>query len=99
MNTRLTLMLSLLLSATAPAFAQSHGNHAAHGNTPASKALDASTQLTEEHFDTLDKDKDGFVSKSELPEGHPLADHFSMADRNRDGKLDSREFKVLIRMQ
>lgn len=99
MNTRLTLMLSLLLSATAPAFAQTHDKHAGHGSAPASKTVDASTHLGEEHFDTLDKDKDGFVSKSELPEGHPLADHFSMADRNRDGKLDSREFKVLIRMQ
>ncbi len=98
MNIRLALALSLLLSSAMPAFAQNHDKHAGHGNAPAAKAA-ADTRLTEEHFDALDADKDGFVAKSELPAGHPLAGHFSMADRSRDGKLDRREFKMLLGMQ
>ena len=99
MNIRLALALSLLLSSAVPAFAQHHDEHAGHGNAPAAKAVAADTRLTEDHFDALDADKDGFIAKSELPAGHPLAGHFSMADRSRDGKLDRREFKMLIGMQ
>ena len=99
MNIRLTLALSLLLSTAAPAFAQSHDKHAGHGGATAGKAVASDTRLTEDHFDALDTDKDGFVAKSELPAGHPLAGHFSMADRSRDGKLDRREFKMLLGMQ
>lgn len=100
MNIPLTLALSLLLcAAAAPAFAQYHGTHAGHGSAAAGKAVAADTRLTEDHFDTLDVDKDGFVAQSELPAKHPLAGHFSMADRSRDGKLDRREFKALVGMQ
>ena len=99
MNIRLALVLSLLLSSTAPAFAHSHDKHAGHGDPPAGKAVAADTRLAEDHFDALDADKDGFVAKSELPARHPLAGHFSMTDRSRDGKLDRREFKALIGMQ
>lgn len=95
MNIRLALALALLLPATAPAFAQ----HAAHGSASAARALTADIRLAEDDFDALDADKDGFVAKSELPKGHPLAAHFSMADRSRDGKLDRREFKMLVGMQ
>lgn len=95
MQIRSAIALLLLLSAAAPAFAQ---DHAGHGDAPAGKVA-ADTRLTEAHFDALDADKDGFVGKSELPAGHPLAGHFSMADRSRDGKLDRREFKALLGMQ
>jgi len=47
----------------------------------------------------LDADKDGLVTQAELPEGHPLRSHFSMADKNRDGKLDRGEFDALVKMQ
>lgn len=57
------------------------------------------TRPTNDHFKRLDADNDGFVTRSELPAGHPLVAHFSMADRSRDGKLDPREFTALVGMQ
>jgi len=47
----------------------------------------------------LDADKDGLVTQAELPKGHPVRFHFSMADKNRDGKLDRGEFDALVKMQ
>jgi len=93
--------IALLLALAAPAFAQHHGHgaHAGHGDAAAAQAIDAKTRLTVDHFNSLDADGDGFVAKSELPAGHPLLAHFSMADRSRDGKLDTREFKALVGMQ
>ena len=101
MNRLTTLVLPLLLSLAPAAFAQhtGHAGHAGHAEAPAGKAVDAKTRLTEDHFKSLDADGDGFVAKSELPAAHPLAAHFSMADRSRDGKLDAREFKLLVGMQ
>lgn len=96
MNIRFVLALACLLVAFSPAFAQHHGHQHA---TPDKKATEAPARLVVDDFDRLDADKDGHVSLAELPQGHPLRDHFSMADRNRDGKLDRREFSALVRMQ
>ncbi len=96
MNTRHLLMLACLLFVGTPAFAQHHG----HAHSAEKKVAEATpTKLTLDDFDKLDANKDGHVSLTELPQGHPMRDHFSMADRNRDGKLDRREFAALVRMQ
>ncbi|MGN6224856.1 EF-hand domain-containing protein [Pseudoxanthomonas sp.] len=86
------LFLSLL---AAPAFVQDHGSHAGHGAQPAAKKADANT---DQAFDRLDRNRDGFVSKAELPERHPLLPHFGMGDKNRDGKLDRKEFASVMAM-
>ena len=104
MKSAFPLAIASLLFVLPAVHAQSHASHASHAGhdhkpAAASSAPDASTKLTEAHFDALDADKDGFIVKAELPAKHPLADHFSMADRSRDGKLDKREFKLLVGMQ
>jgi len=50
---------------------------------------------TEKDFRALDKDGDGYVSKSELNGHEKLLAQFSTADKDRDGKLDLAEFQDL----
>ena len=88
------VLMALALLA-APAFAQDHaghGSHAGHG-TQAPAAKKTSTANTgNASFESLDKNRDGFVGKAELPERHPLLPNFGMGDKNGDGKLDRKEF-------
>jgi Ca2+-binding EF-hand superfamily protein len=52
-------------------------------------------KLTPEEFiKRFDKNKDGYVSKEELPEG--LARNFDRFDRNSDGKLDAKEVGQML---
>jgi len=95
MKIRLVLPFALMMMAATPVLAQHHGSHA-----PSSKqATDAPARLVVADFDKLDADKDGHVTPAELPGEHPLRAHFSMADKNRDGKLDPSEFGALVEMQ
>jgi hypothetical protein len=52
------------------------------------------TQSQAEHpsFEQADRNKDGFVDKSEAGVVQGLSANFERADRNRDGKLDQAEF-------
>ena len=43
-------------------------------------------------FEQADRNKDGFVDKSEAGVVPGLSANFERADRNRDGKLDAQEF-------
>jgi len=43
-------------------------------------------------FDRADRNKDGYVDKSEAGVVQGLSANFERADRNRDGKLDREEF-------
>lgn len=45
-------------------------------------------------FESLDGDRDGFVSQSEVPADHPLARRFTAADTDRDGRLSRAEFEA-----
>ena len=49
----------------------------------------------EEHpsFEQADRNKDGFVDKSEAGVVPGLSANFERADRNKDGKLDKAEFE------
>lgn len=43
-------------------------------------------------FERADRNKDGFIDKSEAGAVPGLSAYFERADRNRDGKLDRSEF-------
>ena len=47
-------------------------------------------------FEDLDKDKDGFVAKAEVPAEHSLSLEFATADSNRDSRLDRIEFDAYV---
>lgn len=79
------------LAAASHAAADEHAHHAPAKSADAEKANDA-------EFARLDTDKDGFVSKAELPAKHPLLPHFGMVDKNRDARLDRKEFEVASKM-
>lgn len=44
-------------------------------------------------FDSLDVDRDGYLSREEIPAEHPLAKNFALADADGDGKLSREEFE------
>ena len=43
-------------------------------------------------FNTLDVNKDGKISRAEIPSKHPMSQHFGMLDANKDGSLGRAEF-------
>lgn len=62
---------------------------------PAPSAAGGATVPQSEHagdFDKADRNKDGFLDKSESGIVPGLSANFERADRNRDGKLDREEF-------
>ena len=65
------------------------GQSAAGGSTAASPTAAGSDHPG---FDKADRNKDGFVDKSESGVVPGLSANFERADRNRDGKLDAEEF-------
>jgi len=52
----------------------------------------APSESRETGFEQADRNKDGFVDKSEAGVVPGLSANFERADRNRDGKLDVQEF-------
>lgn len=87
----LTSLFATLLAAAPHALSGEHDHHAPAKPTVTGKADDPA-------FTKLDTNKDGFISKSELPAKHPLLPHFGMVDKNKDGKLDRKEFEAAQRM-
>lgn len=47
-------------------------------------------------FQTVDKNGDSYVTKSELMDSPDLLKHFDRADANKDGQLEENEYKNLI---
>ncbi len=91
MKTLVIASLFASLAAAPHAMADEHAHHAPAKSADAKKAND-------DEFAKLDTDKDGFISKTELPAKHPLLPHFGMVDKNRDAKLDRKEFGVASKM-
>ena len=91
MKTLVIASLFASLAAAPHAMADEHAHHAPAKSADAKKAND-------DEFAKLDTDKDGFISKTELPAKHPMLPHFGMVDKNRDAKLDRKEFGVASKM-
>ena len=49
-------------------------------------------KMAAEEFAKLDTNKDGMLSKAEIPAQHPLYAHFDMLDGNKDGSVSKDEF-------
>ncbi|WP_313644290.1 EF-hand domain-containing protein [Stenotrophomonas sp.] len=85
------LVGAISLASISIAQAQHAGHeHHAPAAKPATKAPQADASAT---FKRFDANNDGFISREELPSGHPLLPHFGMSDGNHDGKLDAKEFE------
>src|SRR5215213_7145042 len=59
---------------------------------PAPQTAQPPLALDHPGFEQADRNKDGFVDKSEAGVVPGLSANFERADRNRDGKLDKAEF-------
>lgn len=51
-------------------------------------------KMAAEEFAKLDKNKDGKLSKAEIPAQHPLSAHFDMLDGNKNGSISKDEFTL-----
>lgn len=89
----LTLLALVAVSPVVMAQA-AHDHHAGHGKPAAAPAANKHAAA----FKQLDRNNDGFITREELPAKHPLLPHFDMSDRNRDGKLDAKEFEFGMNM-
>jgi hypothetical protein len=59
---------------------------------PASQTAQPAPQLDHPGFEQADRNKDGYLDKSEAGVVPGLSANFERADRNRDGRLDRAEF-------
>jgi hypothetical protein len=98
----------LLLAAASPALAQlpqERTEGAPPPNSPASPtspgaviqgpaAKDAAKGVTRVTFESLDRDRDGFISRREAEAHAELAQAFDRLDADRDGRLTPGEFAV-----
>ena len=81
MKRRTLISLSIAAAFAVPLTAQAGGDKASQG---------ASASGAEAMFKSLDKNKDGFMSKEEV-KGTPHDKDFSSLDKNNDGKLSRQE--------
>jgi hypothetical protein len=82
----LHVLAAVALGLSAVAFAQS-------GATPPPAKLDPPVEPDAfVSLAQLDRNQDGFVDKSEVPQGHELQGKFARFDTNSDGKLSADEF-------
>lgn len=92
------LIAGLTIASAAGAQNATSNPHAGHGANQAAPSAANQPASADAEFVKLDKDKDGSVARAELPAKHALVPHFDMADQNKDGKLDKKEFAAGMAM-
>ncbi len=91
------IILAVALAAPA-AFAHDPNEHdpkkqaQPHDMSTMSKGQADHDKMAANEFAALDKNKDGKLSKAEVPAKHAVAPHFAMLDTNKDGSLSRAEF-------
>jgi hypothetical protein len=87
------LCFSLGACADNPRDSSSAGASAAAGSSKAPTG--GVSRDLEKEFKALDRDGDGFLSRSEVEQNSALQSGFQAADKNGDGKLDMSEFQAM----
>ena len=78
------------------AYADNSSSAGASAATGSSKApAGGVSRDLEKEFKALDRDGDGFLSRSEVEQNSALHSGFQAADKNGDGKLDMSEFQSM----
>ncbi len=94
--------LAAAVALSAPVYAGSHeqgktqtGEHATTRMQPQEgAAYGADADAFEYGFQSMDRNKDGYLSREEASEHEELALKWDEADTNHDGKLDESEFSA-----
>ena len=86
-----------LLMASPLAWADDKGHDHAAAKNGQTQPHDMAAMSAEE-FARLDADKNGQLSRAELPQAHRLTVHFDMLDADKNGTLSAAEFAEGNRM-
>src|SRR5439155_16151329 len=67
----------------------------AGANPPGTASPGMGSSANATRFDSLDKNRDGFISRDEAKDAAELNTRFSELDKNNDGKLSREEYNAL----
>ena len=67
----------------------------AGANPPSTASPGTGSSANATRFDSLDKNRDGFISRDEAKDAMELNTRFSELDKNNDGKLSREEYNAL----
>ena len=70
-------------------------NRQAGSNPPGTASPGMGSSANATRFDSLDKNRDGFISRDEAKDAMELNTRFSELDKNNDGKLSPEEYGAL----
>ena len=96
MKTHLAILPLTLIAAMAltsdPAKAAGQQDKTDHSKMDMSGKQTNHKKVAADEFAALDKNKDGKLTKAELPKDSPVGPHFDMLDVDKNGSLSGAEF-------
>lgn len=87
-----SIAFALALLFVAPLASAGSGEGHDHAATKSGKATHPAHDVASAAFTALDADKNGQVSRAELPQDHKLSAHFAMLDTDKSDSLSPAEF-------